>query len=180
MRRMNLAGRAMAQIGMLAALASTSSSTPAWAAPSSPCEAHRGIAAKDDPNADKAGTIGLVARLDRANAVYAIGEKLTLSITVRRMAFIEVWELDQSGKLTRIAPQDSTRLTAEPGRALTLPSGGQSFVIEGPPGKSELHIIARTRPRTGTTRDVRKNASGLAFGSLRQDVRVCYRIVAAS
>ena len=173
----------MGRIVLLAVLASVTSTTSALAA-TSPCEARRGIAAKVEANPADDRTIGLLATLDRANAVYAIGERLTLSITVKRTAFIEVWELDQSGKLTRIAPQGSAQLTASPGRPLTLPAEGQSFVIEGPPGKSELHIIARTSPSPsrpgGVTRDVRKNGSGLAYGSLRQDIRVCYRIVAAS
>jgi hypothetical protein len=172
------------RIVLLATLASVSTATSAWAAPS-PCEARRGIAAKADANPADANpangsAIGLLASLDRANAVYAIGERLTLNITVKRMAFIEVWELDQSGKLTRIAPLDAKPLTAHPGRPLTLPTAGQSFVIEGPPGKSELHIIARTGPRERITRDLRKNGSGLAYRSIRQDARLCYRIVAPS
>jgi hypothetical protein len=171
MNRRHFRGFAMA--GLLVA-----SCAPAMAA-GQPCEARRGIAPVEAGPAEPCGDIGLTARLDRRSPVYAVGEAMTLTIRVRRAATIEVWELDQSGRLSRIAPAEGQALTAGPAQALVLPRGPQRYVIAGPPGISELRIIARAAPPAQPTRDVGTASARLSHRALRQDLRLCYRIVAA-
>lgn len=144
-----------------------------------PCEARRGIAPVEAGAAETRGDIGLQAAVNRRMPVYAVGEALSLTIRVRRAALIEVWELDQAGKLARIAPAEGESLRLAAGQALVLPRPPVRFVIAGPPGISELRIIARSAPPGQPTRDVGKASARLAHRALRQDLRLCYRIVAA-
>lgn len=137
-------------------------------------ESSRGITNGPSGNADQGLPIGLRASLDRPEPVYALGERLGLTITAAREASIEIWELDAGGKLNKILPARGETLLVGPGRPLKLPMPGQNFAVGPPLGVTELHIIARTGilDRSVDAADAR-----LAGRAQRQDLKLRYTIV---
>jgi hypothetical protein len=141
------------------------------------CAHSRGLAVGSQRQEASGEALGLRATLDRPQPVYAIGEQLTLTISINREATIELWELDAHGSLTKLLPATGQTLSVGPGRPLKLPARGQSFDVGGPAGVNELHVIARAALPT-RTRDLGADRS-LARNDLRQEVRLCYTVVAS-
>lgn len=123
----------------------------------------------------KAGAIGLQARFDRADPSYAVGDQLSVMITTKHVAQIEVWELGADGALKKILPVRGTVLLSEPGKVLTLPSSGTRFTVEPPRGVAELHIIARAV--NGAQRSIGDADTKLSGTDVRDEVRLRYRIL---
>lgn len=123
----------------------------------------------------KDGAIGLQARFDRADPTYAVGDQLSLTITTRRAAYIEIWELGADGALAKILPVRGAAPISQPGKALKLPAPGMSFVVEPPRGVAELHIIARAA--NGAQRSIGDADTKLSGTAVRDEVRLRYTIL---
>lgn len=125
--------------------------------------------------AEDGGPIGLRATLNRSDPVYAIGDKLGLTIVTARAVSIEIWELDASGALNKILPARGAVLQTEPGKPLKLPQPGMNFQIGPPIGVTELHIIAKSI--ASGSRSIDSADLRLAGRDTREDVKLRYTIV---
>jgi hypothetical protein len=136
----------------------------------------RGLtASRSSAQSPEAAAIGLVARLDRADPTYAVGEELRLTITTARAASIEVWELDAKGVLSKILPAAGHTLDTKPNTPMTLPPHGMNLRVGPPKGVSELHIIARTP--AAASRSIGTAGAKFFAKSLRAEVRLKYTIM---
>jgi len=121
---------------------------------------------------DAAQPIGLRARFDRPEPVFAVGETLALTVTTDRPASIEVIEISPAGDITRVLPVPGSSLLTEPGRPLHLPPPGTTLRAGPPPGSSELRIIAREPGGRAASADMK-----LAGNHRRQEVTLRYRTI---
>ena len=130
------------------------------------CDLHMDASAQD-----AAQPIGLRARFDRPEPVFAVDETLALTVTTDRAASIEVIKISPTGDITRVLPVPGGSLLTEPGRPLHLPPPG-TMLRAGPPGSSELRIIAREPGGRAASADTK-----LAGNHRRQEVTLRYRTI---
>jgi hypothetical protein len=133
-----------------------------------------GASARTKPSGQDTA-IGLQARFDRADPSYAVGEQLRLTVTTRRAAYIEIWELGPDGAFDKIVPARGTPPISQPGKPLRLPAPGMSFEVGPPRGVSELHVIARAVD--GTQRSIGDADTKVSGTATRDEVRLRYTIL---
>ncbi len=91
--------------------------------------------------------------LDRDSREYRIGDTLSLSINVSEDAYVEVWNVGTSGKVTRIFPnafaQDNH---VKAGQTVSLPGAGAEyeFAVMEPQGWELVTVFASDQPESPT------------------------------
>jgi hypothetical protein len=87
--------------------------------------------------------------VDRPDGVYNIGDKVVLSVSVDRDAYVTVFNTGTSGKVHVIFPneyqQDNHVLAGSP---VLIPSDDADFdfIASGPPGTELITVVASTNP----------------------------------
>lgn len=99
----------------------------------------------------KPTSLSVVTLLDRADATYAIGETVRLAVKSTEDAYLTVFNIGASGKVTRLFPnaaQPDNRVKA--GEAVEIPSAasGAQIKVSGPVGAELIKVIATSKPVT--------------------------------
>lgn len=100
-------------------------------------------------NDPQAGSLSVVATLDRADATYAIGEPLSLTVKASDDAYITVFNVGASGKVTQLFPntaQPDNKVKGGVPIVIPDPASGAQIRISGPVGAEVLRVIATSHP----------------------------------
>jgi hypothetical protein len=95
--------------------------------------------------------VPVTAWTDRPDAIYRIGEPVTISVRPDRDAHITVLNIGTSGRTTVLFPntiQRDSRVRAGQTISLGGPGAGYNIVPQGPAGVELVQVIATTRPLT--------------------------------
>jgi Domain of unknown function (DUF4384) len=97
------------------------------------------------------GSLAIATLLDHPDATYGVGETLRLAVKSNEDAYITVFNVGTSGKVTQLFPngyQADNRIRA--GQILEVPSASSESRIKvgGPVGTELIKIIATSRPVT--------------------------------
>jgi hypothetical protein len=97
------------------------------------------------------GTLTVTTLLDRADAAYAVGEPLRLAVKTNEDAYITVFNVGASGKVTQLFPngyQTNNRVRA--GDTLEVPSASSESRIKvtGPVGVELIKVVATSKAVT--------------------------------
>ena len=97
------------------------------------------------------GTLSIVTLLDRADATYGVGETLRVAVKSNEDAYITVFNVGASGRITQLFPnayQSDNRIRA--GETLEVPSAASDSRIKvtGPVGNELIKVIATSKPLT--------------------------------
>ncbi|WP_448661514.1 DUF4384 domain-containing protein [Sphingomonas sp. CJ20] len=119
--------------------------------------------------------IGLNVAVDRPAGVYAVGDTISLTVSVARDAAVRVWLRDPSGKITPVIP---ARAEGEPirvraGERARLPRSG-GLRITPPAGKYEFLVTATTDG--GGDRSLTDADSRLAGRAVREQRSVSFKV----
>ena len=114
------------------------------------------------------GTLSIMTLLDRADATYAVGESLRIGIKSNEDAFVTVFNIGASGKITQLFPngfQADNRINA--GETLEVPSKSSESHIKvgGPVGIELIKVVATSKPVT-VIPDTHFQAGGGLFKTL--------------
>lgn len=99
----------------------------------------------------KPGSLSIMTLLDRADATYALGETLRLAVKSNEDAYVTVFNIGASGKVTQLFPngyQSNNRIKA--GETLEVPSKSSESRIKvtGPVGIELIKVVATSKPVT--------------------------------
>lgn len=99
----------------------------------------------------KPSTLSILTLLDRQDATYAVGETVRLAIKSNEDAYVTVFNVGASGKVTQLFPnayQTDNRVKA--GEAVEIPSAasGAQIRVTGPVGGELIKVIATSKPVT--------------------------------
>jgi Domain of unknown function (DUF4384) len=97
------------------------------------------------------GTLAIATLLDHADATYGVGETLRMAVKANEDAYVTVFNVGTSGKVTQLFPngyQADNRIRA--GQVLEVPSASSDSRIKvgGPVGVELIKIIATSKPVT--------------------------------
>ena len=97
------------------------------------------------------GSLSIMTLLDRADATYAVGETLRLAVKSNEDAYVTVFNIGASGKITQLFPngyQTNNRIKA--GETLEVPSKSSESRIKvtGPVGIELIKVVATSKPVT--------------------------------
>jgi len=97
------------------------------------------------------GSLSITTLLDRADATYGLGETVRLAVKSNEDAYVTVFNVGASGKITQLFPngyQADNRIHA--GETLEIPSAASESRIKvtGPVGIELVKIIATSKPVT--------------------------------
>jgi hypothetical protein len=97
------------------------------------------------------GTLTITTLLDRADAAYAVGETLRLAVKTNEDAYITVFNVGASGKVTQLFPngyQTNNRVRA--GDTVEVPSSSSESRIKvtGPAGAELIKVVATSKAVT--------------------------------
>ncbi|MFL9827703.1 DUF4384 domain-containing protein [Rhodoplanes sp. SY1] len=97
------------------------------------------------------GSLSVITLLDRPDATYALGESVRLAVKTSDDAYLTVFSIGASGKVTQLFPnatQPSNRVKA--GETVEIPPGGSGTRIKvtGPVGAELIKVIATSKPVT--------------------------------
>lgn len=97
----------------------------------------------------KPGSLSITTLLDRADATYGVGETLRLAVKSNEDAYITVFNVGASGKVTQLFPnsyQPKNHIKA--GETLEVPSAASESRIKvtGPVGVELIKIVATSKP----------------------------------
>lgn len=132
---------------ILAALA-VSLSLPAGAETAAP----RALSVEQAPLAAVAPAAGVrainvSAALDRAGAVYAIGEPVGLTISVSHTSYVTIFNVAPDGSTTVLFPNRFQRdALVEAGEVVPVPGASARIVARAPAGLDLVKVVASTRP----------------------------------
>ena len=99
----------------------------------------------------KPGSLSIMTLLDRADATYALGETLRMAVKSNEDAYVTVFNIGASGKVTQLFPngyQTNNRIKA--GETLEVPSKSSESRIKvtGPVGIELIKVVATSKPVT--------------------------------
>lgn len=97
------------------------------------------------------GSLSVTTLLDRADATYAVGETLRMAVKSNEEAYITVFNIGASGKVTQLFPngyQGNNHVKA--GEVLEVPSkdSASRIKVTGPVGIELIKVIATSKPVT--------------------------------
>jgi Domain of unknown function (DUF4384) len=95
------------------------------------------------------GSLSVVTMLDHANATYGLGETLRMAVKANEDAYMTVFNIGASGKITQLFPnsyQADNHIRA--GQTLEIPSAASESRIKvtGPVGFELIKVIATSKP----------------------------------
>jgi len=95
------------------------------------------------------GTLSIMTLLNRADATYEVGETLRMAVKSNEDAYITVFNIGTSGRVTQLFPNNyepNNRIRA--GETLEIPSAASESRIKvaGPAGKELIKVIATSKP----------------------------------
>jgi hypothetical protein len=116
------------------------------------------------------GSLSITTLLSRADATYGVGETLRLAVKSNEDAYITVFNVGASGKITQLFPngyQADNRIKA--GETLEIPSAASESRIKvtGPVGIELVKIIATSKP-VAVVPDAHFQPSGGLFRTLSE------------
>ncbi len=116
------------------------------------------------------GSLSIVTLLDRADATYGVGETLRMAVKTNEDAYITVFNVGASGKVTQLFPnsfQSDNHTRA--GETLEVPSAASDsrIKITGPVGIELIKVIATSKPVT-IIPDAHFQSGGGLFRSLAE------------
>jgi len=97
----------------------------------------------------KPGSLTITTLLDRADATYGIGETLRLAVKSNEDAYITVFNVGASGKVTQLFPNSyQPKNEIKAGETLEVPSAASESRIKvtGPVGVELIKIVATSKP----------------------------------
>ena len=114
------------------------------------------------------GSLSIVTLLDRADATYAVGDTLRMAVKSNEDAYVTVFNIGASGKITQLFPngfQANNRIKA--GETLEVPSKSSESRIKvtGPVGMELIKVVATSKPVT-VIPDAHFQSGGGLFKSL--------------
>ncbi|WP_457631144.1 PEGA domain-containing protein [Oceanithermus sp.] len=116
------------------------------------------------------------------NAVYQIGEKIKISVTVNRAAYVYLFNVNADGTIDLILPNAydrNNRLSAGEVRTFPPPGARYEYTITGPEGENYVLALASLRPLSmGDVADIRSNrATVRGLGNLSRKLSIVVRPV---
>lgn len=108
--------------------------------------------------------------LDRDSGQYRIGDSLTLKINVSEDAYVEVWNVGTSGKVTRIFPNAFSQDNhIKAGQTVSLPAAdaGYEFAVMEPQGWELVTVFASDKPDSPTRDFIASSSQSDPFPVLR-------------
>lgn len=99
----------------------------------------------------KPGSLSIMTLLDRADATYALGETLRLAVKSNEDAYVTVFNIGASGKVTQLFPNGyQTNNKIKAGETLEVPSKSSDSRIKvtGPVGIELIKVVATSKPVT--------------------------------
>jgi hypothetical protein len=99
----------------------------------------------------KPGSLQIVTLLDRSDATYATGETVRLAIKSNEEAYVSVFNIGPTGKVTQLFPNAfQTDNHVKAGEQVDIPSlaSGAQFKVTGPTGGELIKVIATSKPVT--------------------------------
>lgn len=99
----------------------------------------------------KPGSLTILTLLDRPDATYALGETVRLAVKSSEDAYITVFNVGPSGKVTQLFPNAfQTANKVKAGEAVEIPAAasGAQIRVTGPVGAELIKVIATSKPVT--------------------------------
>jgi hypothetical protein len=100
---------------------------------------------------DKTGGLAVITLIDRADATYAVGETVRLAVKANQDAYLTVFDIGPTGKVTQLFPnayQTSNAVKAGEAIEIPAPQSGAAIQVSAPVGKETIKVIATSQPVT--------------------------------
>lgn len=116
---------------------------------------------------DKTGGLEVMTLLDRADATYAVGEKVRVAVKSNQDAYLTVFDIGPTGKVTQLFPNAyQTSNAVKAGEAIEIPAAqsGAAIQVSAPVGKETIKVIATSQPVTIVPEEHYADSNGLFRG----------------
>ena len=98
--------------------------------------------------APRPGSLAATITADRADATYAVGETVHLTLTVNEDAFVTVLDIGPTGQVTQLFPnkyQSDNHVVAGRPVEIAAPGTGARIVVGAPTGTELIKVIASSK-----------------------------------